>query len=221
MLRFDCRVLFRAVVVMLMSAQLSHAAYTVNWSDTTFASPLYDSDDTTDVSGTADWVFQLIVDTGNNTDVGSMISSSDWEIGAGHTANNQNEDFVLDTGNWVPSAGGWFNDSVNVDPSTAAAGSRLYVRFFNSSSLSTATHVGFIYDDGTDSGGRQWLTPADLGNATLNLDRDGVGLAYTQGTGSNADGWATTIAVPEPGTIALMLMGIMTLGAGGLRRKKD
>ena len=77
---------------------------------------------------------------------------------------------------------------------------------------------GFIYDDESDGSGRVWATPSDLGSLTVNLDRDGSGLGYTVGTGSNDDGWSTTMAVPEPGTMVLFAIGMLTVAAR--RRRK-
>lgn len=203
--------------VIFCTVSTSKAVTSASWYDTS-GSALYGSDDATDVSMTADWRFQLVVDVTGDTQFGLLAAASSWD---GYSGFNTSDDIVVDGKNWGLVFG---TPTISSTASVADgyAGKIVYVRFFdsNTAGFGAGGNVGIIYDDGTDAGGNQWVLPP-VASPAVNINLNPGALAYVQGTGTNIDGWSTTIAaVPEPGTIALFLMGLMTFGARGLKRRK-
>jgi hypothetical protein len=182
------------------------------------ASFLYDSTGTQLTSSGLQ--IQLIVDTDGNTDF-SLFESGYLSIGS-ETKWAVNSTAVNDTfGTWdgstwtyigskgahgTPGTTSLIDESYNDVP--------FYFRWFNGSDINSATEAGFIYSE-------NWSTPADPGvsgasvSITYGYESGVTGTTYTPGSN---DGWATVAAVPEPGTMALFAIGLVTLAVRRRRR---
>jgi hypothetical protein len=102
---------------------------------------------------------------------------------------------------------GFFESTSSV--SAGLTGQKLYMRFFNADTVGNATEAGFVYDDA-------WVLPADEQAAAIDMlepagNKFGT-LANSSGIGAYAGGsWYTVAVVPEPGTMALLGLGMVVL----------
>lgn len=199
-------------------ATISFAALNVNWA-TSVNTFLYDAANTH--LTTDGLLVQLIVDVGNNTDVGSMITSGQLGIGSETALGGVNataSDDIIGTWNsgawtfYAPSGNHYIGTIVSdTDPN---ASRRFYFRWFDATSQGSATEAGLIYNSAN-----AWVTPADSTSPSANanlaygVDANVTGSQFTAGPD---DGWATVAPVPEPTTMALMGLG---LAAVAVRRK--
>ena len=179
-----------------------------------------------DQAATADWLFQVVIDRGTVTDVASMIANDTLQIGVGASYGADTDVTIdLQNSNWNPAhpdlgqAGVGGPNSLYSDYDGATyGGSTVFIRFFNAATEGAATFGGLIYNDGTTP----WSLPADSAPANAAYISRIGGDAGTLGTthAGGADGWAATIAVPEPASFALFALGMLTMGARSLRRRK-
>jgi hypothetical protein len=214
-----------AAACLAISSTASFSAYTVNWGASTSGSYLYDS--TGAALSTGGLLIQLVYDIGGNTDHNSMITSAEvaltGDVGFGIVNATATDDVVVDTFTWSYYAGaGYFYTAGSSTYDGPENATDFYVRWFNSSSLGTATEAGIIYSDGSS---QVWTSPDDdpvtstpgppvSANFTYGVVSGVTGSEYT---GGSNNGWATIAAVPEPGMIGLLAVGVATLVA---RRKR-
>lgn len=197
------------------------ATTTFSWSDATFASPehyLYEADGTT-VAGFNTWNFYVYVVNSTPANVGLAATAG----AAGPLAGSSLIEGGVTWADNVFTAGSLTDGNIaGANPSIATSASgwtgyATYIYFENA----TATYCGFVW-------GNNWIVPDDSVNPqtlTMDISREFMGtggINATGGSGSalNTDGWSATNAIPEPGTMALFAIGMLTLGARSLRRRK-
>lgn len=157
---------------------------------------------------------ELVIDQGTVTDFSEFTSgyigltgdANGWDIAASATT-----DLILDSSVWVNYGGnlGGF-PTLNTAVNDSYAGATFYFRWFDASTEGAATEAGIIY--GTSGWNVGAVLPAPDNPAVL-LD-----YAQVQSSGSNnGTGWQAVAPVPEPGTIMLFALGLVTLVA---RRKR-
>ncbi len=235
------RILIMAVVFIVAGVSDLRAVISVGWGSGD-ASFLYNSSGNwlnPMISGDS-YMIQLVIDVDNNTSMAALTSGyigltgdANWAAAIHSTAENDII-YQADTRFWLdvsdPSApeydGMAYVDYyiTSITGNDAWAGSAFYFRWFNSDSQAGATEAGFIYGSGGVGGISGWSLPsATTPPATPNVfytDVDyGAGALGTTYTAGSNDGWATVAPVPEPGTMALFAIGLVTLGASRRRRK--
>ncbi len=223
------------MVVTSMVAVSAQAALTITWGAVESGGYLYDSSNAQLVSA-GGYRVELILDKEKDTVIADMLSAKRFGIGAESTyggAYNSDlvdDDEVLAFGIWqIGSTAGNYLAGNPIVPavdiftqyvSSTADGNGtdpFYVRWFNTGDGAVGSEVGIIY--GTSG----WVTASGSGDpqASVDFTYGGSGSATTAGTeytaGSN-DGWATVAAVPEPGTMALFAIGLVTMAVRRRRR---
>ena len=214
---------------LLACASISLGADNINWSANgdTNETPLYDESDT-QLTG-SDLAIQLIIDQDNDTDFDKMMNG--WlGIGAetGIWANaidaSGTDDVVLATATWT-----WYGGysihyiGSQVDDTTGYDGLRFYYRWFNDANRWLADEAGVIFNTLDSTNSSSWYTPTGIGfPATAELGylsklNSTTGTMYTAGSD---DGWQTMAPVPEPGTLALVGMGVLAITMRRRFRKK-
>lgn len=203
------------IIVMCVLAMTPAArALTVGWDAITTGATLWDDAGTPNQYTSGPLLIQLVVDLGTTTVMSELVAG---EIGL--TGDSQGwavettaaTDEVVDEGTWA-----WFNPVHGVYPETATfSGAQyqsrpLYLRWFDTSAENTAGRAGIIYNDNGD-----WVTAAnDLAiQETFKFD---WGESNVTGTVTGS-GYQAIAPVPEPGTMALMALGLVTIG---MRRKR-
>ena len=212
------------IVAGVLVASSSFAGFGVDW-DANY-SYMYDSDGN---PFTENLLVQVVLDMGNNTDFGSMETSgmlaagSEVEFGGVHSS--ATDDVVVGAfqeGFWVWTSG--FDDMNGAGKYDVGDVSQAeyYLRWFNGSTYAGATEIGYLYGE-NHVGGTGWLTPEDTGGVTPSPSYSDAtyGAVGTSGTiydGGANDGWATVAAVPEPGSMGLLALGLVTLVARKRKR---
>lgn len=228
------------IVGSLLIVKAAFAATTIEW-NCNLANNLYNSSDNA-LSLSGSYYVQLVIDANGsssayNTQFSQMtggqvgLNSDSTPSTFGGVAPSASDDVVgnpaaWSSSTWIPYSGtgpGFYTSGkADVAGTTEYAGKPFYFRWFNTSDPATATEAGVIYcNDLSGSSGAAWTVPA--ANSTIT-----VGFNYTDSnsnaTGSKGptgspDGWATIAPVPEPGTIGLMLVGLVAVGVRRFFRK--
>ena len=185
-----------AVAICAICAQ----AATVTWTMTNVTGP----DGETLNSGTA-YMFAYVA--GSSSLTASTIGAAIVDA----YANGELSTFLADNAaySWKPSEAGAYGDSSkNIDPETdmgLAAGSKY-------------TFYSVIFDSTTLTDESQFFVTKELANKTVPASSANLGLLFgSQATASTADGAWNAVAVPEPTSGLLMLVGLAGLA---LRRRR-
>jgi hypothetical protein len=211
--------------LLLMTVALSAAAVfagpKVEWSAVEAANSLYTS--TGSLLSGSDLGIQLVIDVNGDTDFGSMISGLQVGVGTESDFNGVHssaaDDVVVGSASWVYSAyyGGHYNAGIVIDSGDDAYGNmNFYFRWFDAATQGSASEAGLIYNKPSDG---SWQMPASGLNPNTIVDTT-FGTHYDVdaiGSVNGSSGWATIAAVPEPGLLGLLAVGVMTLVA---RRKR-
>lgn len=167
------------------------------------------------------WI-ELVIDGNGDTDFSAMIAGnlggigSETEFGGAHASTSDDSTQAGWNTFWeldplVAFGGDYTIYDGDGNPTTitfgAPNGESFYFRWFNSSDKATATEAGIIYNSAwvTDLNG----SVAVEGEVTFGGDASGS---------NNGTGWQT-MPVPEPGTIAMLGLGIAGLAARRKMRK--
>lgn len=200
------------------------ATSTISWQD---ADPVSGGQYVYNVDGSkaatdSSWLFSVYAHSGVSTDV-STWAGGETGGGAGTFLAGS---ALLGTSTWDDNAAvlnmgdledGTTQGSVaGYDASLAGQnGWNIYVMFTDDD----ASHVGFIWN-------ADWTMPDDSvnpGNLVMDIAEKSIsvnGAGTWINDAAHDNGWAATNAVPEPGTMALFAIGILTMGAR-MRRKKQ
>jgi hypothetical protein len=211
---------------LLVACATAQAGLQVNWGTFDAASLLFDSGG--NPLSSEGLVIQLVLDLGDQNDFATMISNGTLGIGSetqfGAVDSAAVDDITVSGSDFAWLADGWVydvsTDSSLVETATPSnQGADFYFRWFNATSIGTATEAGIIYSDGS---GQVWQTPLDATGGAVSANAE---LAFSQNASGGvlgsvnggSTGWATVAAVPEPGMLGLLAVGLMTLVA---RRKR-
>ncbi len=184
--------------------------------------------DTSGVLSGGSYQLELILDSGNNTVLSDMITAGQFAIGSevmyGGSYNGAlvSDDSIVATESWTldgagayaagsPFLGGYidFADSTPV----ANNNDNFYFRWFNTSDGIAGSEVGIIYDSTWQTASSDTANP----QASANVDYAAIS-GTTGGTQNGASGWATVAPVPEPGSMVLFALGLVTLAVRKRRR---
>ena len=171
---------------------------------------------------TDDLLVQVVVDVDGFTDVQGMIDSGMLNVGSETGLGGVYAGSADDVAYNAVSFGTWeynatftdYEGSGGYDVDEAYGTKNFYLRWFNSTSQGSATEAGFIYH--TSAG---WAVPAtsDSPSDPVVADWGAPSVAGSTWAADENGGWATVAAVPEPGMLGLLAVGLMTLVA---RRKR-
>lgn len=208
----------------------AYAQWSFEWQDLGFQTGnqtfLFDTAEN-DITFGDNYLFQIILDVGKNTDFGKIITTGQsghgWGIGdenwmySGDTSDyGAADDVVLAESSWVLGPG---LAGLEPTPATIAAentSTPFYFRWFNAATIADATEAGIIHNP-------DWVTPGvaatPMGTVQTTYGLDGGADSTTINRGSEivGDGWQSMPMVPEPGTFALFGIGLLTVA---LRRRK-
>ena len=165
---------------------------------------------------------EMVVDLGAETlfsefEAGAIGLTGDgtgWDVAASAVT-----DTVVTFDKWLLNGtdlGYFLEIGTPVLPDTLA-GETFYFRWFNSATVGGASEAGVIY------GSTAWT----LGDPDPSPTKPAIFLDYTYGEASGSDltsggangaGWATVAAVPEPGSMGLLALGLVTLVARKRKR---
>ncbi len=182
----------------------------------------------TDLTFEDNYLFQLILDVGKNTDFSKIltagesgngwgIGTEDWMYSGDPSQYGATDDVVLAEASWVlgPGLAGLQPTAATIQAENTST--PFYFRWFNAATIADATEAGLIYNPG-------WVTPAvaatPMGGVQTTYGLDGGQDTDIINRGSEivGDGWQSMPMVPEPGTFALFAIGLLTVAA---RRRKS
>lgn len=196
------------------------------WGSNNTANDLFDS--TGSPYGAGPLRAEVVVDADGDTDVSAMLAAGQFGIGSessyggAYDTDAVSDDVVISVGAWVYDAGdfycgqpfflGGYTDFQELTISDGYATDKYYVRWFSTSDGAEGSEVGVMYDT------TAWNLPPLLSPETETAALDFASKAGTTlGSVNGTAGWATVAAVPEPGLLGLLAVGVMTLVA---RRKR-
>ena len=160
---------------------------------------------------------------------GSVLAQLIWtpdETYGGADVNNANlvggndvwlQDFVVNEADRHEGEWGWFNDNPNFDDPAAPTDGYIYARIFATlnPTVDDWYYVGhFTANDNQDSSG--WPPDPPQG---YNMNRDTAGAGLGDPIDDPSSGFNFQV-VPEPGTIGLLALGMMTLGGAAHKKRK-
>jgi hypothetical protein len=236
------RVCVVSVMLLCLVVPTAEAKYTITWGAEVdgflpeINGTLRDSSGT--LLTTDGLIFQVVIDVNNDTLYSTMVANNYWWVDAekGDTDTyNANDDRTFTSAGWTTTTTGSGANlpSANTDM-TAYDDSKFYIRWFDTTVIGDimdpATEAGLIYNDNAHVAGigGQWETADDLlgtppsPNTTptygfIDWNHVGSGGIYSTGGSQSGDGWQTMAPIPEPGTMALVAIGLATVG---MRRRK-
>lgn len=161
------------------------------------------------VASTTDMTFSFQSDMNNNLaslSQGSFLSGDDLILFKWNLTLNNTPGFLLDTTGSLDLSGNWgANDPLQLYWFPTLA--------LNSPTAGSDTQFGqYRTDQALDGSDTGWFTPADSSTIALNL------FTMDRGGQSGIDGRATFHTIPEPSTMALVGVGMLSLVA--LRRRR-
>ncbi len=205
--------------IALFAGHSANATITTPWTGDASGAFLYDSLGSVLTPGSLR--IELVVDLGAATvfteflggEIGLTGDAHGWVVGASAAT-----DVIVDSTLWLDAGEdlGYFNQ-VNSALLDSYAAQPFYFRWFDASTEAGATEAGIIY--GTSGWNIGGAPPAPTEPA-VSLDYTDIGSSGSAllSGGANGAGWQTVAAVPEPGSMGLLALGLVTLVARKRKR---